>query len=875
MPLTTAQVPELLAPAGSFDMLVAAIAAGADAVYLGGRRFGARQFSENFDDEALAGAVDYAHARGVKVYVTVNTLIFPEEMEEAVLYLVFLYETGVDAVLVQDLGLLSLAREIVPGLALHASTQMTIHNTEGVFWAASLGITRVVAARELSLPVVSKLVEAGNQCGVGMEVFAHGALCYAYSGQCLFSALAGGRSGNRGMCAQPCRKKYDLVSADSDPYGRPLHQRPFTCRDPYLLSTRDLCTYPALKELVSSGISALKIEGRMRSPAYAATVTSVYRKALDAVAAGSFVPSRDELDNLALAFSRGFTRGYLFGERGQALMGRDLPDDRGILVGTVEPGPVFPGTVRVHVSRAVMIERGDGLVIRDYDGAEEGLVCHDPPRYDHETLWLPSRRPHRAGARVWLTSRKARNLWYASLMRNPDERFRGSIRVDLSVTITPDGAPFVDATAQGPGGRDVHISYESPFGFEKALTQPLSEGQIREQFMKSSHPLISIGSLSLEYPGGLFAPPSVVNSIRRDVFVRIEASVVQGLRPDRDRSDESRMKCTSFFSRDARTAQPASGALHVDLVVMVDSPESVSAALSGGCHEVQYECRLVDGDGRVQGVTVKNPRDPSAVLEELGEVAQQCIPEGKIPSWKLPRIIDSATMTQVRAVISSLGGTGITRVVTDSPWMPHAFPGLTGVEWTAGSGCNIVNGYAASALGQGFNALVTSPEASLSDITHIVQHTGKKVMTLVQGQNEVMITEDPLFELFKKAVPGDGGDRLHGIRDSRGKLFTLWNDPAGRVVIRNAVETCLVDYLPNLIGAGVSGLLIDARGRTSRYTQAATELYRDALRCTAFGPPLSSRALQGFRRRARAISAGGMTIGHLFMRTADDGGTPE
>jgi putative protease len=872
---STVLVPELLAPAGSSEMLIAAIAAGADAVYLGGRRFGARQFSENFDDEALAGAAAYSHARGVKVYVTVNTLIFPREMEDAGRYLVFLYETGVDAVLVQDLGLLSLAREIVPDLALHASTQLTIHNAEGVFWAASHGITRVVAARELSLPSLSKLVEAGNQCGVGIEAFAHGALCYAYSGQCLFSSLAGGRSGNRGMCAQPCRKMYDLVSADRDPYGRPVHPKHITCRDPYLLSTRDLCTYPGLKELVASGVCAVKIEGRMRSPAYAATVTSVYRKALDAVAAGSFAPTQNDIDDLTLAFSRGFTRGYLFGERGQALMGRDLPDDRGILVGMVEPGPVLPGTVRVHASRQVGIERGDGLVIRDYDGAEEGLVCHEPPCCDRETLWLPSRRPHRAGAHVYLTSRKARNLWYAALMRDPDERFRKSIPVDLSVVITPDGAPCVEATAQGPGGRIVHLSYESPLGFEKALTRPLSEEQIREQFIKSSHPLIHIRSLALEYPGGLFAPPSVVNGIRRDVFMRVEESLVQGSRPGKERSEESRNRCTSFFSGEAGVPSPAAGSLTVHLVVVADSPESVSAALAGGCHEVQYECSLVDGNGRMQVDKEKKTRSASAVLEDLGEVAHRGMEEGKVLAWKLPRIIDRGTMTVIRATLPSLGETGITRVVTDSPWMPHAFPGLEGIEWTAGSGCNIVNGYAGRALGPAFKTLVTSPEASLSDIAHIAQYSGKRVMTLVQGQSEVMITEDPLFELFGNTLVSGGGDRVCGIRDGSGRLFTLQYDPAGRVVIRNAVETCLVDYLPNLAGAGVRGLLIDARGRTPGYAQAATEIYRDALRCTAFGLPQSSRGLQRFRKRAQAISLGGMTIGHLFMRTPADRGTAE
>ncbi|HRT17937.1 MAG TPA: peptidase U32 family protein, partial [Methanothrix sp.] len=229
------RIPELLAPAGSMASLQAAVAAGADAVYLSGRRFGARKFAENFDDSALAHAIDYAHLRGVRVYVTVNTLIRNDELCDAASYLLRLYEMGADAVLIQDLGLARLAQAI-PGLKRHASTQMTIHNLPGLLWAEGAGFSRAVLAREVSLAEIRQMKRAnsrkkergeggagvGKEAKTGIEVFVHGALCYSYSGQCLLSSAIGGRSGNRGMCAQPCRKPYVLVKGGRDEFGRPV-----------------------------------------------------------------------------------------------------------------------------------------------------------------------------------------------------------------------------------------------------------------------------------------------------------------------------------------------------------------------------------------------------------------------------------------------------------------------------------------------------------------------------------------------------------------------------------------------------------------------------------------------------------------------------
>lgn len=281
---------ELLAPAGSFDSMVAAFKAGADAVYMGGPRYGARAFAENPDEEGLSRAIGYAHLRGKKLYLTVNTLLKNNEMGPALYeYLRPLYEQGLDAVIVQDLGVFSFIREAFPGLPIHGSTQMTVAGPEGAALLKEQGLTRLVLPRELSLEEIRRVYE---RTGLDLEVFIHGALCYAYSGQCLMSSLIGGRSGNRGRCAQPCRLPYEGGS---------------------WLNMRDLCAIKLLPDLKKAGARSLKIEGRMKSPLYTAGVVSIYRKYLDLLEDGApwQVDPADEKLLFAL-FNRGdFTCGYL------------------------------------------------------------------------------------------------------------------------------------------------------------------------------------------------------------------------------------------------------------------------------------------------------------------------------------------------------------------------------------------------------------------------------------------------------------------------------------------------------------------------------------------------------------------------------------
>ncbi|MBQ7097247.1 MAG: U32 family peptidase [Clostridia bacterium] len=297
---------ELLAPAGNFDCLVAAVQSGADAVYFAGKKFGARNFADNFDSDELEKAVDYCHLRNTSVYVTVNTLVTDPEIEELKEYLCFLARIGVDAVIVQDLGVAEIVRTVVPELPIHASTQMTIHNLSGVNFLKKYNIRRVVLSRELSLDDIRNISANSD---VELEVFAHGALCMCYSGQCLLSSIIGGRSGNRGKCAQPCRLPYSVNKAKDKSF---------------IMSLRDLCGLEHINDFCNAGVASLKIEGRMKGPAYVAAVVGIYRKYID----NPHSVSKKDFEILDAIFNRGgLTDGYLTGKIGKEMFALQKPDN--------------------------------------------------------------------------------------------------------------------------------------------------------------------------------------------------------------------------------------------------------------------------------------------------------------------------------------------------------------------------------------------------------------------------------------------------------------------------------------------------------------------------------------------------------------------
>lgn len=342
---------ELLAPVGSFEALKAAVQNGANAVYLGGKDFSARASANNFDREELKKAVEYAHIRDCRVFVTVNTLIKEDEKSAFIEYIRYLYSIYVDAIILQDIGMANLIHKMLPDFELHASTQMAAHSLDDVKYLEKVGFKRVVLARELS---IKEIKEICNRCDVDIEIFVHGALCVSYSGQCLMSSELGTRSGNRGRCAQPCRQKYRLYDSEKKCY--------IDVKGEYLLSPKDLNTIENIDSIIESNVLSLKIEGRMKRPEYVATVVGAYREAIiNYIENGDKKIDEDTMDELYTIFNRKFTHGYLLNESGSEIMNSEKTNNRGLSIGKVIDYNQKNRKLKIKLKKD--LRKGDGLSI--------------------------------------------------------------------------------------------------------------------------------------------------------------------------------------------------------------------------------------------------------------------------------------------------------------------------------------------------------------------------------------------------------------------------------------------------------------------------------------------------------------------------------
>jgi putative protease len=500
-----ARRPEVLAPAGDADAMRAAVRAGADAVYFGLQGFNARARATNFDAAGLEATMRELHAHGVRGYVTLNTLVFDAELASLENAVRACASAGVDAVIVQDLGVAKLVRAIAPDLDMHASTQMTCTDAAGVELARSLGATRVILARELSLDDIAA-IRAGTDAE--LEVFVHGALCISYSGQCMTSEAIGGRSANRGACAQACRLPYELVV---DGVLRDLGDRAF------LLSPEDLEASALVPELARLGVSSLKIEGRLKGPEYVAATTALYRAAIDAHAA--------EEDRLAAlqTFTRGSGPGFLAGVNHQRLVEGRGCDHRGLEVGTCEGVQRVRGRDVLVVRAAGTIARGDGLLVEGGWGGEGevgGRVWDVEPGEDGASrVWLGPDRDvadARAGRRVFRTSDPGNEKAIGDRVERDPERVPIDVRL-RGVT----GEPFV-LSAASRRGHAAEVTSDAPV--ERARTAATTRAVIEEKLARLGDTPFVLGSLDVDLPEGVLLPMSALNRARRALADALFAS---------------------------------------------------------------------------------------------------------------------------------------------------------------------------------------------------------------------------------------------------------------------------------------------------------------------------------------------------------------
>lgn len=498
--------PELLSPAGNFACLKAAIAGGADAVYLGGKNFSARAFANNFDNEDLIQAIRYAHLRGVRIFVTLNTLLNEKEFENALKLADFYYRNNVDALLIQDLGLYYVLKERYPDFELHCSTQMHVHNLEGVKNAKRLGFKRVVLARESDL----ELIRACCRQGIEIEVFVHGAICVSYSGQCLMSSYSKSRSANKGMCAQCCRLKYDLYEDD--------HKVKTDTK--YLLSPRDNCLIDDIPDLIEAGVSSFKIEGRMKSSAYVGYVTSLYRKAIDEYFEGNrYQITDEELDRLKVLFNRNFTDDLLH-DRNE-LFGQKTPNHQGIEIGEV----LYNKNDHTYIRLSRDLNQFDGIRINEF-GCIVNMLYKDGLLVNHgskgETVSILSKE--KLSGKVYKT---LDHILENDINSTPEKK----IPLDIELSIYPN--KNVDVSL-----KCLNDKYTISTGIiaQKALKAPLNKDTVIRQFGKLNDTEYFLNSLILNSEDA-FLSVSQLNEIRRNAIEQFNEYRLNSFRRNEIRSD--------------------------------------------------------------------------------------------------------------------------------------------------------------------------------------------------------------------------------------------------------------------------------------------------------------------------------------------------
>ncbi len=838
-------IPELLSPAGSPESLKAAVENGADAVYLGSKEFSARGHADNFDRDKLLEAIDFAHQRDVSAYITVNTLVKEQEIEDAVQYLEQLCNHGADAVIVQDMGILNILNEHLSKLPIHVSTQMSIHNSAGTDLLGSIGVKRAVLARELDIEEINTIRSSTD---IQLEVFVHGAMCICYSGRCLMSSFIGGRSGNRGYCAQPCRKEYSLEG----------NRMGSTMASKYLLSPRDLNLSSRLPDLINAGVDSIKIEGRMKRPEYVAVVTRTYRDILDRLYTDpTNGATPDEMRRLEVIFNRGFTEGYLNGDPGRKLMSMDTPGNRGILLGYVTGSNPGRGTITVKLDAAINV--GDGIMA-GVKGTSIRILwmrgCKVQSAQAGEVVTFPYGCAIATGTPVFKT--------FDSILVASARKTYQSVQRKVPVTVQVEaikGHPLLVQMSDyhGNTGRSTSENVISP-----ARQQPLDEQALEKQVSKLGDTYFQAVAINIQMDDDIFIPLSMINSARREAIEELSRLRLTGYR----------RVCSSVGLQtphppDIKDRRPV-------LSVRVAGPDGVNAAVSGGAARVYVD---------IEGITGNEPATNIAIEE-----AHRA---GAVVFIRLPDIVKDKEMSLVTGTLDQLHGVdGILAAGPDQIfWLKEMYDLPLAADYPA----NVFNAQGLdflTALGAG--SITVSPELTLDEIASI--SAGYDIECLVQGSVQLMVSEHCLIggikgcdspigvkgeiksgvegevkgsttteQITRPCQPGSTeGTGCTGcsIRDKKRFVFPVRHDNQCRTHIYNSKELGLIDSIPDILEAGVKFLRIEGMFYDAKQVEEVTMLYSNDIETYLENPAQydGSVHLSGLKK----MFPGNLTTGHYF-----------
>ncbi len=802
---------EILAPAGNSECLRAAVRAGADAVYLGLGEFNARRNADNFTIEDLRSACEYAHLRGVRVYVTLNIEILPSEVDSAVSFAREAYLAGADAFIVQDIGIARVLSEAIPGVHLHISTQMNTLNAAGVEAAARLGAKRITLARELSIAEIAEISAMAQDFGIEIETFAHGALCICYSGQCLMSSLIGGRSANRGLCAQACRLPYELHAE-----GR---AEPLPAEGEHLLSPRDLCAIDLIAQLAGAGVSSLKVEGRMKSADYVYSVVSVYRAVLDRFyAGGDATPTDAEKSQLAEAFSRGFTTAYLTNQRGNEIMSYGRPNNRGVFVGRV--AGIEGDMVEVQPERP--LNPGDVLEFWTNRG-HFAETLEDAVFSKRGTVRLAVVQRVGKGDRVF----RVRNA--ASAYRDNEFEPRVSVSGYVRAVV---GEPLRVRFSLLDGS----LSAEAQGGVvEPARTKAISKEDVRTHVDRFGQTPYALNSLEIELSDGAGMGFSQLHKVRAAALDLLSEKILAPYA----------RSCESVDAMEPRKAKRFAGRREDSTVVAwATNPACARAAKRAGADAVYVPVlNYRRGQATYAGVCVNQ-------VDQAG-YPKKCV-------MAMPTVDhDPVSGTREFALdfdIWDYAKEG--RAVYADSLAACVRASALGSRVELGAHVPVTNRLALRAAQEmGADFVWLSPELSLGQIADLAEISEIDLGLTVIGAQELMITEHCLLmsqgQCDRRCETCARRSRGHHYVDRKGFEFPIITDMLGRSHLYNGVQLDIAPSIPDLLDIGVASFMVDT---TLMSKEEAYSAVARVVKARDF-------AMQG---KGSVPKRPGTTSGHLF-----------
>ena len=795
---------ELLAPVGSFEALKAAVQNGANAVYLGGKDFGARASANNFDRDELKEAVKYAHIRGVQVFVTTNTLRKENEIEDFLEYAKFLYDIDVDAIILQDIGMARLIKRELPDFELHASTQMVAHSLEDVKYLESVGFDRVVLAREVTVEEIKYICD---NCKADIEVFVHGALCVCYSGQCLMSSMIGNRSGNRGRCAQPCRQRYELIDVYT---GEVVNSN-----GDYLLSPRDLNAIEEIDKVIDAGVHSLKIEGRMKRPEYVATVIDGYRKTIDEYLATNKLNVSDEtINDLYTIFNRKFTKGLLLGDVGKDMMNSQLPNNQGLYVGTVVD--YNKKAKRLKIKLANTLKKGDGI---NLGGGTIGRIIKngniETIGYKGETIELDFVGEARKGQIVFKTS-DSELMDRVQATFTQDKEFVKNI-IDAKITIKLGQKPILTL-------KDRHSNEATIEGdkiVEEAMKVALSKEKVETQLRKLGNTPYELDLLEIELDDNVSLPISLLNQMRRDCIELLNKERIS-IKNRKYKNKIVKYKPVQYN----RNKQQ-------EISVKVKNLEQLESALECGVDRIYYE--------------------DTNTIDKAMSLAMKY---NKKVIYSAPRIIRNKEYNH----LAKANNAGVESVQVGNYGSIDYFKDkkLNIDYYLNAFNSETINYYKEI----GADTLCISQELNINEIKETIKYTDINIESVVYGYTPLMITEYCPMGVIVRDCKKDKRvakckESIYALRNSKGDEFRVSQDIFCRSTIYNSNVTCMLDNLYELHEIGINVLRLDFTLEDKDTVKEVIEAYQEVL---SNDYKLGTKATKLYNK----LDEKGTTAGHYY-----------